>query len=86
MSQLPISFEDIAAAHGRISAVAQRTPVLTSRMVNVLTGAQVFFYAKTSSVQAPSSFAVPTMPCCSLMLNNVSAVWLLFLRVIMRKA
>ncbi|MFZ6745941.1 threo-3-hydroxy-L-aspartate ammonia-lyase [Undibacterium sp. JH2W] len=54
MSQLPISFDDIAAAHGRISAVAQRTPVMTSRMANVLTGAQVFF--KCENFQRSGSF------------------------------
>ncbi|MBA4180719.1 MAG: hypothetical protein C0506_09045 [Anaerolinea sp.] len=40
---LPISFDDIAAAARRIEGVARRTPVMTSRTVDSLTGATVFF-------------------------------------------
>lgn len=43
MSTLPISYEDIVAAHERIRGVAHRTPVLTSTTANALTGAQLFF-------------------------------------------
>jgi threonine dehydratase len=38
-----ITFDDIARAHERIKAHARRTPVLTSRTVDELTGASVFF-------------------------------------------
>ncbi|BAC91810.1 threo-3-hydroxy-L-aspartate ammonia-lyase [Gloeobacter violaceus] len=40
---LPVSFGDIQAAADRLRGVAHRTPVLTSRTVDDLTGAQVFF-------------------------------------------
>jgi threo-3-hydroxy-L-aspartate ammonia-lyase len=43
MSTLPITFEDVAAAHERLRGVAHRTPVLTSHTANEMTGAQVFF-------------------------------------------
>src|SRR5712691_9400405 len=39
----PVSFDDVAAAHGRIRAQAKRTPVLSSSTVDALTGARVFF-------------------------------------------
>ncbi|TMI35899.1 MAG: pyridoxal-phosphate dependent enzyme, partial [Betaproteobacteria bacterium] len=39
----PVSFDDIAAAHERLRAQANRTPVLTSSTVDALTGARVFF-------------------------------------------
>ncbi|HTH59482.1 MAG TPA: threo-3-hydroxy-L-aspartate ammonia-lyase [Paraburkholderia sp.] len=42
-SNLPISFDDVVAAHERIRGVAHRTPVLTSTTANELTGAQMFF-------------------------------------------
>ncbi|QGZ60527.1 threo-3-hydroxy-L-aspartate ammonia-lyase [Paraburkholderia acidisoli] len=40
---LPITFEDVVAAHERLRGIAHRTPVLTSRTANERTGAQVFF-------------------------------------------
>ncbi|TDV37023.1 threonine dehydratase [Paraburkholderia caballeronis] len=43
MSTLPISYDDVVAAHERIRGVAHRTPVLTSTTANDLTGAQLFF-------------------------------------------
>ena len=43
MAELPISFEDVQAAARRISGIANRTPVLTSRTFDSLTGATVFF-------------------------------------------
>jgi threonine dehydratase len=43
MSTLPISFDDVVAAHERLRGVAHRTPVLTSTTANALTGAQLFF-------------------------------------------
>lgn len=43
MSTLPISYEDVVAAHERIRGVAHRTPVLTSATANALSGAELFF-------------------------------------------
>ncbi|SOZ19276.1 putative threonine dehydratase [Cupriavidus taiwanensis] len=43
MTALPISFDDVAAAHERIRAAAHRTPVLTSATADAATGAQLFF-------------------------------------------
>lgn len=43
MTALPISFDDVAAAHERIRAAAHRTPVLTSATANAATGAELFF-------------------------------------------
>jgi len=43
MENLAISFEDVKAAAQAITGVANRTPVLTSRTVNELTGYQVYF-------------------------------------------
>jgi len=40
---LPISYDDVVAAAGRIAGVAHRTPVLTSRTADEHTGAQLFF-------------------------------------------
>jgi threonine dehydratase len=40
---LPVFYQDVAAAHERIRAHAHRTPVLTSRTIDALTGASVFF-------------------------------------------
>ncbi|SDB84822.1 threo-3-hydroxy-L-aspartate ammonia-lyase [Paraburkholderia lycopersici] len=54
MSTLPITFEDVAAAHERLRGVAHRTPVLTSRTVNERTGAQVFF--KCENLQRMGAF------------------------------
>lgn len=54
MSTLPISFDDVAAAHERIRGVAHRTPVMTSRTANALVGAQLFF--KCESFQRMGAF------------------------------
>jgi threonine dehydratase len=43
VSDLAISFDDIAAAHDRIAAEAHRTPVLTSTTADGLVGGQLFF-------------------------------------------
>ncbi|WP_114809293.1 threo-3-hydroxy-L-aspartate ammonia-lyase [Paraburkholderia kururiensis] len=43
MTALPISFDDVAAAHARLRGVAHRTPVLTSSTANALSGAQLYF-------------------------------------------
>jgi len=40
---LPVTYADVVSAHERISALASRTPVLTSSTVDARTGAQVFF-------------------------------------------
>jgi len=43
MSKLAISFDDIAAAAGRLQGVAHKTPVRTSRTADARIGAQLFF-------------------------------------------
>jgi threonine dehydratase len=43
MNELAISFDDVQKAHDRILNIANRTPVLTSRYANSLTGAELFF-------------------------------------------
>ncbi|MFX1735860.1 threo-3-hydroxy-L-aspartate ammonia-lyase [Paraburkholderia sp. A1RI_3L] len=43
MTAMPISFDDVAAAHDRLRGVAHRTPVLTSSTANALSGAQLYF-------------------------------------------
>ncbi|MDH3319288.1 MAG: threo-3-hydroxy-L-aspartate ammonia-lyase [Betaproteobacteria bacterium] len=40
---MAVTFDDVAAAHERIRAVARRTPVLTSATIDALTGARVHF-------------------------------------------
>ncbi|MFD1559024.1 threo-3-hydroxy-L-aspartate ammonia-lyase [Paraburkholderia silviterrae] len=54
MSTLPISFDDVAAAHERIRGVAHRTPVMTSRTANALAGAELFF--KCENLQRMGAF------------------------------
>ncbi|GAA5063733.1 threonine dehydratase [Thermocatellispora tengchongensis] len=39
---LPVSFDDVREAAARLNGVAHRTPVLTSRTLNALVGAEVF--------------------------------------------
>ena len=46
MSALPITYEDVAAAHARIKAVIHRTPVLTSRHADEASGGQLHFKAE----------------------------------------
>ena len=43
MTQLAISYDDVAAAHQRIKGVAHHTPVFTSTTANAMTGAELFF-------------------------------------------
>ncbi|OIJ89005.1 pyridoxal-5'-phosphate-dependent protein [Streptomyces sp. MUSC 14] len=38
----PVTFDDVRAAGARLAGVAHRTPVLTSRTLNALVGAEVF--------------------------------------------
>ena len=47
MSRLPVTFGDVRAAAARIAGHVHRTPVLTSRTADVLTGARLFFKAET---------------------------------------
>lgn len=51
---LPITWPDIEAAAERLKGVAHRTPVVTSRHVDRLTGAQVFF--KCENLQRVGAF------------------------------
>ncbi len=46
MTDLAISFDDVAAAARRIAGVAHKTPVLTSSTADALTGASLFFKAE----------------------------------------
>jgi len=43
MTALPITFDDVAAAHERIRGAAHRTPVLTSSTADAATGASLHF-------------------------------------------
>ena len=47
-------WSDVSAAVGRLAGVAHRTPVLTSRTANALTGAQLFF--KCENLQRTGAF------------------------------
>ena len=49
-----VTYDDIAAAHERIKPQARRTPVMTSRQVDELTGAKVFF--KCENLQRMGAF------------------------------
>jgi threo-3-hydroxy-L-aspartate ammonia-lyase len=49
-----VSYDDIAAAHERIEPQARRTPVMTSRQVDQITGASVFF--KCENLQRMGAF------------------------------
>jgi threonine dehydratase len=51
--QLP-TYDDVAAAAGRIAGAAHRTPVLTSRTADARTGAQLFF--KAENLQRAGAF------------------------------
>lgn len=51
---LPISFNDVKSAAERIAGVANRTPVITSRTLNELTGREIFL--KCESFQRGGSF------------------------------
>ncbi|MCM0612925.1 pyridoxal-phosphate dependent enzyme [Marinobacter sediminum] len=54
-SQIP-TFEDVLEAHERIKPYIHRTPVLTSRFLNELTGAELFF--KCENFQKAGAFKV----------------------------
>jgi threonine dehydratase len=51
---MTVTYEDVAAAHERIKAQARRTRVMTSRTVDELTGASVFF--KCENLQRMGAF------------------------------
>ncbi len=53
-SPLPVTFADVQAAAKRLAGVAHRTPVLTSRTADALTGAQLFF--KCENLQRMGAF------------------------------
>ena len=53
-TQLAISLEDVRQAALRLDGVAYRTPVVTSRTVNALVGAEVFF--KCENLQRGGAF------------------------------
>jgi threonine dehydratase len=45
--EFPVTYEDVAAAAGRLRGIAHRTPVVHSTTVNARTGARVFFKCET---------------------------------------
>jgi threonine dehydratase len=49
-----VTYDDVAAAHERIKPQARRTPVMTSRQVDEMTGASVFF--KCENLQRMGAF------------------------------
>ena len=49
-----VTFDDVAAAHDRIKREARRTPFMTSRQADELTGAKVFF--KCENLQRMGAF------------------------------
>jgi threo-3-hydroxy-L-aspartate ammonia-lyase len=51
---MPVSFDDVAAAHERIRTEARRTPVLTSATIDSITGASVHF--KCENLQRMGAF------------------------------
>ncbi|WP_369394178.1 threo-3-hydroxy-L-aspartate ammonia-lyase [Streptomyces sp. CG1] len=50
----PVTFDDVRAAAARLEGVAHRTPVLTSRTLNALVGAEVFI--KCENFQRAGAF------------------------------
>jgi len=40
---LPVTFDDVRSAANRLEGVAHRTPVMTSRTIDAMTGATIFF-------------------------------------------
>jgi threonine dehydratase len=54
MNDLAITFDDVARAHERVAGIAHRTPVLSSRTANELSGAQLFF--KCENLQRMGAF------------------------------
>ncbi len=54
MSDLPITYSDIVAAHQRIAGVVHRTPIMTSRTADDAVGARLFF--KCENFQRAGAF------------------------------
>ena len=54
MSDLPITYRDIVAAHDRIAGIVHRTPILTSRTADDTVQARVFF--KCENFQRAGAF------------------------------
>jgi threonine dehydratase len=54
MNEFALSFADIEAAHRRLAGVAHRTPVLTSRSADLMSGARLFF--KCENFQRAGAF------------------------------
>lgn len=54
MHSLAISYQDVAEAHDRITGAAHRTPVMTSRTADDITGAALFF--KCENLQRMGAF------------------------------
>ncbi len=54
LSGLPVHYDDVLTAAGRIAGFAHRTPVATSRTANQISGAQVFF--KCENLQRMGAF------------------------------
>jgi threonine dehydratase len=54
MAQLAITFDDVQAAAARLRGIAHRTPVLTSRTVDELSGYEVYF--KCENLQRAGAF------------------------------
>jgi threonine dehydratase len=56
-SVLAIPHEDVLAAHGRIAGHAQRTPVVTSRLLDEIAGRSLYF--KCENLQRGGPFETP---------------------------
>ena len=54
------TYDDVAAAAGRLEGVAHRTPILRSRTADELLGAQLFF--KCENLQRTGAFKITQMP------------------------
>ncbi|WP_280151168.1 threo-3-hydroxy-L-aspartate ammonia-lyase [Piscinibacter sp. XHJ-5] len=56
MSPLPISYDDVVAAHERLAPVVHRTPVMRSGTADDMTGAALFF--KCENLQRTGAFKI----------------------------
>jgi threo-3-hydroxy-L-aspartate ammonia-lyase len=54
VSELPITYRDVVAAHERIAGIVRRTPILTSRTADETVNARVFF--KCENFQRAGAF------------------------------
>jgi threo-3-hydroxy-L-aspartate ammonia-lyase len=65
MTILPVSFDDVRAAHERIRPHVHRTPVLTSRRIDERVGARVFFkceiFQRVGAFKARGAFSRLTL-------------------------